>query len=215
MGLIFAGRKHYVQILECYVRRNLVSNGGWLDGAIWIINTREQMDINFLEELIKEVPEYSQHIVAGYEYAYQILERNTTYIKIDDDVVFMEDHTIPAIVKKLNDNPQYSLVSANVMNQPALSWVHYHLGVVKPYLPEMSPPYDFIENRTSIDSWRLSNTPNWKGNFTNFTEIFTLESTPPFNGHRWLRLPDTTLVEHTPIGVLATDGPEYNAFSKG
>lgn len=33
VALLFAGRKHYVQILECYVRRNLVRNGGWLDGV--------------------------------------------------------------------------------------------------------------------------------------------------------------------------------------
>ncbi len=37
------------------------------------------------------------------------------------------------------EHPEYFLVSANIMNQPSLSWVHHHLGVVKPYLPEYLP----------------------------------------------------------------------------
>lgn len=33
------------------------------------------------------------------------------------------------------ENPHYFAVSANSVNNPALSWVHYGLGVYEPYLP--------------------------------------------------------------------------------
>ncbi|KAK5940386.1 hypothetical protein PMZ80_007806 [Knufia obscura] len=212
VALLFAGRKQYVSILECYIRRNLVRNGGWLDEVVWIIHTQDQTDINFLEEIINEVPEYTQHIARSYHDAYSILERDTIYVKIDDDVVFMEDHTIPAIVKRLDDNPQYSIVSANVMNQPALSWVHYHLGAIHPYLPELEKPDDFVENRAEEHDWRLSSTPAWHGP-ENYT--FNRTAGPPFEGHRWLRLPDTHLVEETPAGAMGGDGREYNEASIG
>src|ERR1700761_2823756 len=53
--------------------------------------------------------------------------------------VFFEDTTIPSIVRTRWEHPEYFLVSANIMNQPSLSWVHHHLGVVKPYFPEYPP----------------------------------------------------------------------------
>jgi hypothetical protein len=49
--------------------------------------------------------------------------------------IYIEDSTIPAIVKRLLDNPKYFAVSANVLNNPALSWVHYSMDVDIPYWP--------------------------------------------------------------------------------
>jgi len=52
-----------------------------------------------------------------------------------DDVVFFEDDAIASIAKRMVENPHYFAVSANSVNNPALSWVHYGLGVYEPYLP--------------------------------------------------------------------------------
>jgi hypothetical protein len=49
--------------------------------------------------------------------------------------LYFEDNAIPAIVKRLLENPQYFTVSANVVNNPALSWVHRQMGVYEPYYP--------------------------------------------------------------------------------
>lgn len=68
-----------------------------------------------------------------------VSERDTIYIKIDDDIVFIEDETIGNIVKRLVENPRYFAVSANVVNNPALSWVHRRLGVFEPYWPVSHP----------------------------------------------------------------------------
>lgn len=108
------------------------------------------------------------------------------------------------------------MVSANIMNQPSLSWVHYSMGAVLPFLPELEPPanftyYDFNANNiTTIadsgnitnlsdyesyapipsDSWRPSELPTWTGppDYKLDFENFTA----PYNGHRWLPIPTTT-----------------------
>jgi hypothetical protein len=49
--------------------------------------------------------------------------------------VYFEDNAIPALVKRLLDNPQYFAVSANVVNNPALSWVHGKMGLYEGYYP--------------------------------------------------------------------------------
>lgn len=51
---------------------------------------------------------------------YQLCERGNICIKIDDDVVFWEDYAISTIVTRLINKPHYFLVSANILNQPAL-----------------------------------------------------------------------------------------------
>ena len=49
----------------------------------------------------------------------------------------MEDSVIPSLVHTKLSKPELYVVSANVVNQPLLSWVHWNFGAVKPYLPEV------------------------------------------------------------------------------
>ena len=51
----------------------------------------------------------------------------------------MEDQTIPVVVKRLLESPRYFAVSANVVNNPALSWVHLSMGVYEPFYPVRDP----------------------------------------------------------------------------
>lgn len=51
-GLVFfgPGRKERQQIVQCYIERNLVSNGGLLEEVIWQIQeTAEPHDVAFLQ----------------------------------------------------------------------------------------------------------------------------------------------------------------------
>lgn len=142
------------------------------------------------------------------------------YIKIDDDIVFIEDTTIPTLVESRLSHPERYIVSANIMNQPSLSWVHQHLGVVRPYLPELEPPDDWntshIVNLTDYNfpthgQWRASELPWWEGpsNF-NYTKFFQHRPDGAFPGHRWLPVPYKYNADDTPI-----QDTSYNAFSKG
>lgn len=109
---------------------------------VFAINTDDAGDLAYLEDLLKTEPNYLKHVPQG-EYDSHwwfgnweaVSDRDAIYVKIDDDVVFIEDTTIHSVVSRLLDNPQYFAVSANVVNNPALSWVHNRLGVYKPYWP--------------------------------------------------------------------------------
>ena len=122
--------------------------------------------------------------------------------------LFFEDHTVAALVKRKMESPDYLLVSANVVNQPALAWVHFHLNTIRPYFPELEPPADLSLRQPS---WRASELPTWRGpsNYTihpNFTESenYKIKETfkAPFKGHRWLPLGPKTDIDKTPAAVV-------------
>jgi hypothetical protein len=86
------------------------------------------------------------------------------------------------MVKTLHEKPDLFAVSANIVNNPAMSWVHWHLGVFEPYWPEMTPP----ANRPN-KTWRASQLPSYSGP-RDGPEGFKPDGTSaaPYNGHRWL-----------------------------
>ena len=76
--------------------------------------------------------------------------------------------------------PDILFVSANLINNPDLAWVHYRIGAILPFMPEVSllpprPPKD----------WRISTLPTWSG-----PKNFTFNQTEPYGvQHRWLPRP--------------------------
>ena len=125
------------------------------------------------------------------------------YIKIDDDIVFIEDTAIPTIVKTKLEQPESFIVSANSINQPALSWIHLHLGVIKPYLPELRMQENARPKRRY--DWRASDLPLWQGP----ADYVVPDDFNPFQGHRWLPT-NRTNVDDTPVMTTA-----YNQASSG
>lgn len=90
VGLIFFGRPDRVAILDCYLKRNLVENGGFLDEVHWVANTKNEQDLQYLDELIPTSPSYSRIDLPelGFESVWEhAIESSNLYIKIDDDVV--------------------------------------------------------------------------------------------------------------------------------
>jgi hypothetical protein len=209
-AMIFYGRPATVSILDCYLKvsypfsagvfanskqRNLIKNGGMLDEVIWVVRTTNPEDLAWLDVLLDTEPAYKKWNVTfadkDYRGAYDQVENGTMYIKIDDDIVFFEDSVIPTIVHTKWHHPEYFIVSANIMNQPSLSWVHYHMEAVHPYLPELNavPSHDpNSESDVTEPSWRASELPKWEG-----PQDFKLplDWEAPHKGlsqHRWLPL---------------------------
>ncbi|KAF2433021.1 hypothetical protein EJ08DRAFT_669189 [Tothia fuscella] len=215
IGLVFYGRKQFVEILDCYLKRNLKENGGILDEVIFAVHTDNEGDLEYLDRLVNTTSSYTKYKQEG-EYeswvgSWEKVERGNIYVKIDDDVVYFEDDTIPAIVKRMVENPHYFAVSANSINNPALSWIHYGLGVYEPYLPELTPPS--LSQSSSNTSWRASELPSWSG-----PKDFAMNGdTPaPFPGHRWLPVrPQERDIVDTPAGALRFDayGPGWTDWS--
>jgi hypothetical protein len=46
----------------------------------------------------------------------------------------------------MTEDTNYFAVSANVINNPALSWVHYSMGVYEPYFPVRANPPSYALN---------------------------------------------------------------------
>lgn len=224
VGMVFAGRKEYVSILDCYLQRNLVRNGGWLDEVMFIMHVNRTQDIVYLHDITDSVPEYTlqevyteeEDVRKPFSEAYKLCKPDTLYVKIDDDVLFLEDNTIPSIIQRKIDHPEYLMVSANVLNQPASSWVtQHHLNATKPYLPETSKPDGFVDDdRRHMVDWRPSTLLSWA---SNSAYNFSVESSPPFKGHRWLPLakgeyrytPADSVVRHDNMSYARNASSEY------
>ncbi|KAM5342788.1 hypothetical protein ACJ41O_013754 [Fusarium nematophilum] len=220
MGLVFFGRRQSVSILDCYLKRNLVKNGGMLDGVIFVERTQDPKDLELLANLLESEEAYEKwqiemsdedNFTSGFGNSYDKVEDNVLYVKIDDDIVFVEDSVIPSIIKKKIEHPEYYVVSANVVNQPLLSWVHWNLGAVKPYLPEVNRKggvTSFSIGNSKKYDWHASTLPAWKGPST-----FTLEEwEADERQHRWLPVkgsPDHIL-DMTPI-----ESTEYHPMGRG
>ncbi|KAK8142563.1 hypothetical protein G3M48_008582 [Beauveria asiatica] len=211
--LIFYGRRNTVSILDCYLKRNLVSNGGLIDEVIWLRRTEKEEDLEFLQKLLDSESRYSKRDVdrteaSGFASAYDGMDDDTLYIKIDDDVVFIDDDAILSMICTKLTHPEYYIVSANVVNQPMISWLHWNLGAVLPYLPDTTNPYPTLKPGERVD-WRASTLPDYEGH----EEIDMLEwKSPDQKQHRWLPIRNRTdhVLDGTPIVHT-----EYHAFGKG
>lgn len=90
IGLVFFGRPSVVAVLDCYLKKNLASNGGFLDEVHWVVNTDIPDDIHYLESLVKTTEKYKKVVIPllGFNSIWEhAVEREHMYIKIDDDMV--------------------------------------------------------------------------------------------------------------------------------
>lgn len=178
-------------------------------------NTGNKADLEYLDEILATTPRYKKIDLSsegvgfvGYGFAWGHLERGNLYVKIDDDVVWFADDVIPRLTTMKLANPQYLLVSANVINSPLMGWVHYHMGAVHPYLPEFDvfePPSPSLSDLTSFKTkkpWRYTEYPEWTGPSDWY---FDLYQDPPYPGHRWLRLQNDSEIHRTPIADIQYD----------
>ncbi|KAA8896000.1 hypothetical protein FN846DRAFT_966906 [Sphaerosporella brunnea] len=217
-GLVFYGRWDRVQILDCYLKKNLVQHGGFLDKVVFISNTAVKSDLAALEKLLKSEPEgyvlgktIPVHDDAlDFHNIWEGLDPDALYIKIDDDIVYIHNDAIPSLIRYRFSNPEYFIVSANVINNPALSWVHERLGATSPFLPEREALADFNPTQALTD-WKISSLP-----FIKHSGNINGDIKPPNKPHRWLpvdtrtRAPFDVNNDHTPMAKA-----EYNAWGPG
>lgn len=94
IGILFFGRRDTLSVLECYLRANLVSYGGFLDEIHFVVNTGNEDDIAWLANMVVQVKDYKRvelkedGFTQNFNSIYaQSIERDHMYIKIDDDLV--------------------------------------------------------------------------------------------------------------------------------
>lgn len=108
------------------------------------------------------------------------------------------------------NQPRHFIISANVINHPEISYLHWRLGAVQPFLPEQTPPEGFSPT-DPISDWRTSNLPFIK-HFNN-SDYDWVEPEAP---HRWLPvdtrtgIPSDVTLDYTPISTST-----YDEFGSG
>jgi hypothetical protein len=223
--LVFFGRAPTVAILDCYLKKNLVSNGGFLDEVHWAVNTENQDDIHYLEGLLRTSPLYKKKIfpLNGYVSVWEnAVEADHMYIKLDDDIVYLNEDAIPDLVFSKLKHTEALNVVANLINSPETGWLHYHVGAVHAYLPELDPPPPDVDGASyGPKAWRASALPQW--NSTTASKSANVSdfmgphpAPPPFDGHRWLPLPkDEVNLYRTPIADAKYDpfGDDWTSWA--
>lgn len=228
IGLVFYGRRDRSSILDCYLRQNLRLNGGWLDEVAWGVNTKNKQDLAYLDELVATTPEYRKVELVDKSYVglwNASIEAGNIYVKLDDDVVFIDQDAIPRVVSTLLTHPEAAIVSANIVNSPKLSWLQYRTGAILPYLPELGKKTAGSSILSSKDNpiWRASELPFWEKpegfeapeEIEKWEEYFRSEVATPEDlpKHRWLPVQGQNVLYHTPITQTEFKGAGHGLFS--
>jgi len=154
VAIVFAGRRDRLEILHRYLTRNFVCNGGILDRAVFVIKTNDQQDMSYIDTLVNSTSQYESIRIPKRDYAYfswepiyKIMEPQSIYIKMDDDIVYIADNTIQSITRALEQDNRWVTMSANVVNHPLLSYFHKIFGALHPYVMDLSS-HGLVVNRT-------------------------------------------------------------------
>ncbi|KAI2628303.1 hypothetical protein GGS21DRAFT_236720 [Xylaria nigripes] len=220
-ALIFYGRKRTVDFLDCYLQQNLAVNGGYLDEVWFMVHTDIQEDLDYLDELIQRRNQYrlvNPGECQGFNYACMwdpVVEDNTIYVKIDDDIIFIHPDAIPQLVSTRIAEPHPYAVSANLVNSPLTGYKHYDLGAIHPFVPDPNNK----PSRRAAQLWRPSDFDSVSGSEIPGVDEINEEvlnkhvfAEPSYAGHPWLLLEDAgeSLLK-TPMGVntlqIPTAGP--------
>jgi hypothetical protein len=133
-----AGRQRYVEILHQY----LINLRHIIDNHVWWINTNNQADIDYLESLVKDYPDFysTKYLPDHPNYRFTNLnihnffdesnDENTVYVRFDDDIVFIEISEFENFIRFRIENPQYFLVYANIVNNNFCTYIHQVLGAI-------------------------------------------------------------------------------------
>jgi hypothetical protein len=86
----------------------------------------------------------------------------------------MEDRVHPALVHTKAFHPDIYIVSASIVNQPPMSWVHRSLGAVRPCL--LGRGCDFRRLLFGTSDWRPSSLSGWSGPMDYDSSSFNISS---------------------------------------
>lgn len=130
-----AGRRRYLQYLIPFV----VSNELVDRYDLWV-NTTDKLDICFLEEMSKKYPKINLiwqpdgvingvlSIDAFYRYC---CDDDTIYIKLDDDIIWLEPNFFEELVAFRIANPSYFMVSPLVINNDISTYILQSKGLIQ------------------------------------------------------------------------------------
>lgn len=143
-------------------------------------------------------------------------DEHTLYVKMDDDLVWLDDNAVHHLVSALLTHPEAHSVQANIINSRWNHWYHYNTGAILPYLPEPESIHVY-QPAGRRPSWKDSDLPEYPtASLPDGDDLFIpVESRPPFHKHRWLPLPKSSkYLMRSPFGT-GLSLPDPKTSTKG
>ncbi|KAI1470340.1 uncharacterized protein F4812DRAFT_449895 [Daldinia caldariorum] len=221
VALVFYGRKRTVDFLDCYLQQNLAVNGGYVDEVRFMVHTNNEDDLKYLKNLVSQ--RKSQYFIVesgsceGSSYGCiwdSVIEDDTIYVKIDDDIIFIHPDAIPQLVHTRIAAPHPFAVSANLVNSPLTGYEHFHVGAIHAFRPDPSDKPSYA----AAESWRPSDKSPFPASKLPELKISKLKSIAledeiypqtPYTGHPFLLISDSHFdLMKTPMGLNYLRGGE-------
>jgi hypothetical protein len=130
-----AGRRPYLEILANYLlrHRDVISEHRW-----WL-NTRNPEDVSYIYRLTDRYPDFFKIVAkpvrpgdkVGYaiwQYMSDCIEADTVYLRLDDDICYIDDGAITAMRDHRLANPEPFLVLGNIVNNAVCTHFQQQAG---------------------------------------------------------------------------------------
>jgi hypothetical protein len=156
-----AGRQGYLPITPRYLRPMLRAHGGVAARVVWLY---EEWQAGYIERYAKD--HFSDLVRSG---AFELAVRGnirrmyrrslnnprTLVVKIDDDTVFIQPHSLTAMfAEMLRDDSRCVVVSGNVVNHVGLNPVHAALGALDVQRSAKQSPLSVSRHRMEYDGYQ-------------------------------------------------------------
>jgi hypothetical protein len=129
------GRKTYITYLYNHL---CLQKNDFYEWHLWI-NTSNEDDISYINAL-KNENAWIKCIFLGNEYNnisrfYHLAnDYNTVYIRLDDNIIWLENNFVKRFKNFRIDNPEYFLVYANIVNNNVIDHIHCRQGCVSKFI---------------------------------------------------------------------------------
>lgn len=165
-----AGRRSYLQLLWNHLQEQRDSFDEW---HLWL-NTTCQEDIAWIRSLpapVRVIEPANSRPQEGIRNIHRFfpgcVDPDTNYLRLDDDVVWLQDGFVEKMFSRREDDKASFLHSANVVNNAVCSHLHSKKGVVPPCNYECTCPigwarpeyaaavHESFLTSTSLEPWRF------------------------------------------------------------
>lgn len=131
----FAGRQRYLEMLVHYSLRCRP----FVDKHALCLHTGNQKDLEYIHSLFTKYPDYFYPVDIGYkpgeprysQFFPHFMDTNSMYVKLDDDIIFMEDGAIEKLVRYKEKHPELLMAFSNTVNNGICNHLHWRLGAFK------------------------------------------------------------------------------------
>ncbi len=120
-----AGRRQSLKILAKYILPNSMVD----EWHLWL-NTKNNNDKGYIESLshpkikIIQKPGTNGHWNSIHKFFPDCIEENTVYVRMDDDIVWMEYYSLQKLIEFRIKNPEFFLVYGNIVNNSVCDYIH-------------------------------------------------------------------------------------------